>query len=57
MDNNERLYVVDHQKNEVRRWKIGETKGTIVTGGNHFNQLYHPIGISSSIQMIPFMCR
>ena len=34
------------EKNEVRRWKIGETKGTIVAGGNgqgnQLNQLSYP---------------
>ncbi|CAF1501993.1 unnamed protein product, partial [Adineta steineri] len=34
MDNNKDLYVSDTKKNEVRRWKQGETEGTIVAGGN-----------------------
>ncbi|CAF1487314.1 unnamed protein product [Adineta steineri] len=34
MDNNENIYVSDTKKNEVRRWKEGETEGTIVAGGN-----------------------
>ena len=34
MDNNGYLYVSDTAKHEVRRWKIGETNGTIVVGGN-----------------------
>jgi sugar lactone lactonase YvrE len=46
MDNNGDLYVADWKKNEVRRWKIGETNGTIVAGGNgqgnHLNQLSVP---------------
>jgi hypothetical protein len=46
MDNNESLYVSDCVKNEVRRWKIGESSGTIVAGGNgkgdHLNQLNSP---------------
>ncbi|CAF3894216.1 unnamed protein product [Adineta steineri] len=46
MDNNGDLYVSDCVKNEVRRWKQGETEGTIVAGGNgegnHLNQLYRP---------------
>ena len=34
------LYVSDWKKNEVRRWKRGETQGTVVAGGNgHGNQL------------------
>jgi sugar lactone lactonase YvrE len=46
MDNNGDLYVSDTEKDEVRRWKIGETKGTIVAGGNgkgrQLNQLKNP---------------
>jgi sugar lactone lactonase YvrE len=46
MDNNGDLYVSDSKKNEIRRWKIGETTGTIVAGGNErrsqLNQLNDP---------------
>ncbi|CAF1543503.1 unnamed protein product, partial [Adineta steineri] len=46
MDDNEDLYVSDTKKNEVRRWKQGETEGTIVAGGNEqgnqLNQLNWP---------------
>jgi sugar lactone lactonase YvrE len=34
MDNDGYLYVSDMEKHEVRRWKMGETNGTIVAGGN-----------------------
>ncbi len=34
MDNSGDLYVSDYMKNEVRRWKIGDTNGIIVAGGN-----------------------
>ncbi|CAF1503432.1 unnamed protein product [Rotaria sp. Silwood1] len=34
MDDNGYLYVVDIEKHEVRRYKIGDTKGTVVAGGN-----------------------
>ncbi len=34
IDNDGYLYVSDHGKHEVRRWKMGETNGTIVAGGN-----------------------
>ncbi|CAF1358413.1 unnamed protein product [Rotaria sp. Silwood1] len=34
MDENGFLYVVDWGKHEVRRYKIGDTKGTVVAGGN-----------------------
>ena len=40
------LYVSDCVKNEVRRWKKGETHGTLVAGanggGHQFNQLHYP---------------
>ncbi len=46
MDNNGDLYVSNLAKDEVRRWKIGDTNGIIVAGGNgrgsHLNQLYYP---------------
>jgi sugar lactone lactonase YvrE len=49
MNNNGDLYVSDCEKNEVRRWKIGETNGTLVAGGNgkgdHLNQFNVPIFI------------
>ncbi|CAF1381376.1 unnamed protein product [Adineta steineri] len=49
MDKNEDLYVSDWKKHEVRRWKQGETEGTIVAGGkgegNLLNQLNHPTHI------------
>jgi hypothetical protein len=42
MDKNGSLYVSDWKKNEVRQWKRGDKKVTIVAGGNgrgnHFNQ-------------------
>ncbi|CAF5064522.1 unnamed protein product [Rotaria sp. Silwood1] len=34
MDDSGFLYVVDVEKQEVRRYKIGDTKGTVVAGGN-----------------------
>jgi sugar lactone lactonase YvrE len=46
MDKDGYLYISDHEKHEVRRWKIGETNGTIVAGGNgegnRLDQLNHP---------------
>ncbi|CAF1099350.1 unnamed protein product [Adineta steineri] len=46
MGKNGDLYVSDWKKNEVRRWKQGESEGTIVAGGNgygnHLNQLNWP---------------
>ncbi|CAF5130685.1 unnamed protein product, partial [Rotaria sp. Silwood1] len=32
MDDNGSLYVVDYEKYEVRRYQIGDTKGTVVAG-------------------------
>ncbi|CAF5013290.1 unnamed protein product, partial [Rotaria sp. Silwood1] len=34
MDDNGCLYVVDYEKHEVRRYKMGDTQGTVVAGGN-----------------------
>ncbi|CAF1454165.1 unnamed protein product [Rotaria sp. Silwood1] len=34
MDDNGSLYVVDWEKHEVRRYKIDDTQGTVVAGGN-----------------------
>ena len=49
MDNNNYLYVCDEEKDEVRRWKIGEKNGILVAGGNgkgnHLNQFNHPMNI------------
>ncbi|CAF0898875.1 unnamed protein product [Rotaria sp. Silwood1] len=46
MDDNSCLYVVDWRQDEVRRYKIGDTKGTVVAGGNgpgnRLDQLSHP---------------
>ena len=46
MDNAGYIYVSDIDKHEVRRWKLGETNGTLVAGGNgagnRLNQLNGP---------------
>ncbi|CAF5037268.1 unnamed protein product, partial [Rotaria sp. Silwood1] len=46
MDDNGSLYVVDIENHEVRRYKIGDTKGTVVAGGNgkgnRLDQLSNP---------------
>jgi sugar lactone lactonase YvrE len=34
MDDKEYLYIVDKEKHEVKRWRIGDASGTIVAGGN-----------------------
>ncbi len=49
MDNDGYLYVCDYDKNEVKRWKIGETNGTVVAGGNgqgnRLDQLNNPFDV------------
>jgi tripartite motif-containing protein 71 len=46
IDNNGDLYIADWKKNEVRRWKINDSYGTLVAGGNgegnHLDQLHFP---------------
>ncbi|CAF4846560.1 unnamed protein product, partial [Rotaria sp. Silwood1] len=46
MDENGSLYVIDYGKNEVRRYRRGESQGTVVAGGNgsgnRLDQLYGP---------------
>ncbi|CAF1014451.1 unnamed protein product [Rotaria sordida] len=46
MDENGSLYVVDNGKDEVRRYRRGESQGIVVAGGNgrgnHLNQLSSP---------------
>ncbi len=49
IDKNGDFYVSDREKEEVRRWKIGDEEGTIVAGGNgqgdNLNQLTSPANI------------
>jgi sugar lactone lactonase YvrE len=45
MDNDGYLYVADHEKQHVERWKIGDINGTIVAGGDRLNQLSYPLYI------------
>jgi sugar lactone lactonase YvrE len=49
INNNGDIYVSSYLKSEVRRWKIGETNGTLVAGGNkggvHLNQFIGPTSI------------
>ena len=46
MDEQGFLYVSDYLRNEVRRWRVGDSHGTLVAGGNgkgnRLNQLYGP---------------
>ena len=46
MDDQRFLYVSDYEKHEVRRYRMGETNGTVVAGGNgkgdRLNQLNEP---------------
>ncbi len=49
MDSYGYLYISDYKKHEVRRWKIGDTNGTLVAGGNgagnRLDQLNSPVRI------------
>ncbi|CAF0712144.1 unnamed protein product [Adineta steineri] len=49
MDNEGHLYISDFVKHEVRRWKMGDTDGIVVAGGNglgnRLDQLYQPCNI------------
>lgn len=49
MDQDRSIYVSDWMKNEVRRWKRDEKKGTLIAGGHgqgdQLNQLYFPTDI------------
>jgi sugar lactone lactonase YvrE len=46
MDSHGYLYVSDNNKHEVKRWRIGDTNGTVVAGGNgpgnRLDQLNYP---------------
>ncbi|CAF3873581.1 unnamed protein product, partial [Rotaria sp. Silwood1] len=46
MDENGSLYVTDFEKDEVRRYRRGESQGTVVAGGNRYgnrlDQLFAP---------------
>ncbi|CAF3026451.1 unnamed protein product [Rotaria sp. Silwood2] len=46
MDKNGSLYISDFSKHEVRRYRRGESQGTLLAGGNgsgnHLNQLSYP---------------
>ncbi|CAF0873970.1 unnamed protein product [Adineta ricciae] len=49
MDKDGFVYVADDEKDEIRRWKIGEKEGTLIAGGNgkgnDLNQLNAPFFI------------
>jgi len=49
MDNEGYLYISNFMKHEVRRWRMGDTNGTVVAGGNgkgtRLNQLNYPFYI------------
>jgi sugar lactone lactonase YvrE len=49
MDKHGDFYVSDSVKHEVRRWKIGETKGTIVAGGNDQGNQFHQLAFPTYI--------
>jgi sugar lactone lactonase YvrE len=49
MDSYGYLYVSDYNRHEVKRWKIGETNGTVIAGGNgqgnRLDQLSNPFDV------------
>ncbi|CAF2639431.1 unnamed protein product [Rotaria sp. Silwood2] len=45
LDDHRFLYVCDCEKHEVRRYRIGETDGIVVAGGNELNQLKSPMRV------------
>lgn len=49
MDENGFLYISDHEKDEVRRWQVGDVQGKLVAGGNgrgdRFDQLHCPVSV------------
>ncbi len=49
MDDQRSLYACDCDKHEVRRYRVGETDGTVVAGGNgqgdRLNQLNNPYNV------------
>lgn len=49
MDNEGFLYVSDEEKDEVRRWKVGEKNGTLVAGGNGRGQSLNQLNSSAYI--------
>ncbi|CAF0934778.1 unnamed protein product [Adineta ricciae] len=50
LDSYGNIYISDWEENEITRWKYGDTRGTVVAGGNgkgnHLNQFYHPSYVS-----------
>ena len=51
------LYVSDCKKNEVRRWKKGETQGTLVVNGNgEENQLNYPTSVFVDSDHTLYIC-
>ena len=49
VDNNGYLYVSFREKNQERRWRIGDTRGTIVAGGNGEGDHLYPLNSPTSI--------
>jgi len=51
MDKDGLLYVCDHKKAEVRRFKIGEQQGTVVAGGNGKGARLDQLSLPTFIQV------
>jgi sugar lactone lactonase YvrE len=49
IDDNGFLYISDHEKDEVRRWQVGDVQGKLVAGGNgrgdRFDQFHCPVSV------------
>lgn len=43
------LYVCDHKRHEVKRWKLGEPIGTVVAGGNGKGARIHQLSLPTYI--------
>lgn len=49
MDHERNLYVTDEQRHDVRRYRIGETNGTVVAGGNDQGNLLDQLDFPANV--------
>ena len=49
MDENRSLYISDVDRHEVRRWRLGETEGTLVAGGHGSGDGLHQLNYPTFI--------
>ncbi|CAF1631981.1 unnamed protein product, partial [Adineta ricciae] len=45
IDNNQNIFIADHQNCRIVEWKLNETEGTVVVGGNGTDQLNMPTNV------------